>query len=435
MIAGPNGGLGNPLPSWISLVSTTNVPSFAPGALAGLELRMAPPLNVSDGIYNVALRVRAANDPGGTIAISINVNQAGEGSVRFKAVDIYTGTLDSNSLPIPGLGAASITLTSEANPLLRVQGSTNALGEVTLGPVPPGRYLYSAQAASHAPATGRVLVRPGVTTDERVFLDFNAVSFTWSVTPTTILDRYNITLSATYQTQVPAPVLILEPGTINIPPMAVGEFITGEFSLTNHGLLRADNVQIAYPSSTPYYNIQFSGEVPNELAPNQRIPIYYRVTQLQALPGENRGAEQTALQRWLSGDNSAPTRAPEGAGCNLFRTEMRVTASYICVAGDLRLVYGKSSFAVAYGPSCSGTSTPTSVGGGSSIGGWGGGYGGGGGYQSTGPLCGPDCDTGCACSGGCGPGSPPPSPPPLPSCQFCYTPPDPGPKDPPKTCK
>ena len=222
--------------------------------------------------------------------------------------------------------------------------------------------------------------------------------------------------------------------------MAVGEFITGEFSLTNHGLLRADNVQIAYPSSTPYYNIQFSGEVPNELAPNQRIPIYYRVTQLQALPGENRSAEQTALQSWLSGDNGAPRRAPAGAGCNLFRTEMRVTASYICVAGDLRLVYGKSSFATAYGPSCNSNVTPTPVGGGSSSGGgWGGGGYGGGGYISTGPLCGPDCDTGCACSGGCGPGGgggPPPTPPPVPSCLFCSPPPwFPKPPDTPPPCK
>ena len=435
LVAGPIGGLGNPLPSWISLISTTNVPSFAPGALAGLELRMAPPLNVSDGIYNVALRVRAANDPGGTIAISINVNQAGEGSVRFKAVNIYTGTLDSNSLPVPGLAAASITLTSEANPLLRVQGSTNALGEVVLGPVPPGRYSYSAQAASHSPATGRVLVRPGVTADERVFLDFNAVSFTWSVTPTTILDQYNILLSATYQTQVPAPVLILEPGTINIPQMAVGEFITGEFSLTNHGLLRADNVQIAYPSSTPYFNIQFSGEVPNELAPNQRVPIYYRVTLLQPLPGNNRGAEQAALQRWLNGNHDRPARAPEGVGCNLFRTEIVVTASFICVAGDLRLVSSKSSFAQAYGPSCNSNVTPFPVGGGSSGGGGWGGAGRGGGYQSTGPLCGPDCYTGCACSGGCGPGGgPPPSSPP-PSCPGCYEPPkEPDPKPPCTQC-
>ena len=86
-----------------------------------------------------------------------------------------------------------------------------------------------------------------------------------SVTPTTILDRYIITLSATYQTQVPAPVLILEPGTINIPPTAVGEFITGEFSLTNHGLLRADNVQIVYPSSTGLWQVQLRDRLWAEL--------------------------------------------------------------------------------------------------------------------------------------------------------------------------
>ncbi len=439
LIAGTS-GLGNPLPSWISLVSATNVPSFAPGAVAGLELRMAPPLNIVDGIYNVALRVRAGNDPGGTIAISINVNEAGEGSVQFKAVDIYTGTLDSNSLPIAGLGAASITLTSEANPSQRVQGTTNALGEVVLGSVPPGRYSYNAQAASHSPATGRVLVRPGVTTDERVFLDFNAVSFTWSVTPTTILDQYNILLSATYQTQVPAPVLILEPASINIPDLAVGEFITGEYSLTNYGLLRADDVQLVYPQSNAYFNIQFTGEVPNELAPNQRVSIYYRITQLQALPGDNRAAEQAALQRWLTSSSATPARAPEGASCNLFTVEMVASASFICVAGDLRRIVTRSPIARAYGPRCTPGEPPTPVGG-SSGGGWGGGGYSGGGYQSSGPACGPDCDKGCSCSGGCGPGSgppsgPPPGTPPVPSCQFCAPPPSPPspPSRPPNSC-
>ena len=218
----------------------------------------------------------------------------------------------------------------------------------------------------------------------------------------------------------------------------MGEFITGEYSLTNYGLLRADDVQLVYPQSNAYFNIQFTGEVPNELAPNQRVSIYYRITQLQELPGDNRAAERAGLQRWLAGSAATPARAPEGASCNLFRVEMVASASFICVAGDMRRIVTRTPNAHADGPSCTGGTPPTPVGG-SSGGGWGGGGYSGGGYQSSGPACGPDCDKGCSCSGGCGPGSgpppgPPPGTPPVPSCQFCYTPPDPPKRDPPKTC-
>ena len=46
----------------------------------------------------------------------------------------------------------------------------------------------------------------------------------WSVRETTIQDRYEIVLDATYQTDVPAPVVVMDPASLSIPDMAPVRF-------------------------------------------------------------------------------------------------------------------------------------------------------------------------------------------------------------------
>ena len=43
------------------------------------------------------------------------------------------------------------------------------------------------------------------------------VSVTWEVVPIAIEDRYEIVLEAVFETDVPAPVLTLQPGAVNLP--------------------------------------------------------------------------------------------------------------------------------------------------------------------------------------------------------------------------
>ena len=54
---------------------------------------------------------------------------------------------------------------------------------------------------------------------EEVFLDYNVVTVEWSVIETTIEDEYEVVLTATFKTDVPAPVLVVEPASVTLPPM------------------------------------------------------------------------------------------------------------------------------------------------------------------------------------------------------------------------
>ena len=48
------------------------------------------------------------------------------------------------------------------------------------------------------------------------------------------------------------PVVTIEPAKVNTIPYELGQADTIEFIITNHGLIRADNLRFALPSSHPY---------------------------------------------------------------------------------------------------------------------------------------------------------------------------------------
>ena len=71
-----------------------------------------------------------------------------------------------------------------------------------------GKYTYTATAAGYNPVSGQLNIDPGITQTVNVFLPTSMVTYKWSVTPTTITDKYDITLDMTFRTDVPAPALI-----------------------------------------------------------------------------------------------------------------------------------------------------------------------------------------------------------------------------------
>jgi hypothetical protein len=403
---------GNNVPSWVFLSSSGELGAIEVGEKKTVQLTAAPQADVPDGVYSFYLNVSSANALAGNIPVSIAVTQDGDGSVRFKAVDIFTNTLNASGQLIDGLAGATIRLQNEAVSTVRGQGVTDASGIATIGPLPAGRYSYRASAPNHVEATGRVLIQPGATIDERAFLDFSAVSVEWSVVETTVQDRYDVVLTATYQTQVPAPVVLIEPMSINLPDMQVGEEITGTLNVTNYGLIRANNVVFTPPGSDSYFRIEVMGTVPNALEAKQRVSLPYKITALAPLPGMQTLTTEQSLKAWMSG--VPVTQAKSSGTCSNYQNNAQVRYDYECAAGDTRSGSAGTNINKAYGSGCSG-------GGGTyynprcnvqpgGVCGDGGGWGGplGGTPAPTAPTCLPDCP-GCQGDGGSGGGGSGPS--------------------------
>ncbi|MGL5003859.1 MAG: Ig-like domain-containing protein, partial [Casimicrobium sp.] len=413
-------------PAWASLATGSSIGTLAAGAKIDMQISATPDTGVDDGIYQFKLRVQrnVGNTPTlvGDLPISIAVTSSENGRAFFETANIYTNTRDANNNLIQGVENVRISLQNEAVPTQTFAFTTTADGTVQTNEIPAGRYRWRASVANHKDASGIVVVRPGGNTQQKIFLEYTVVSFNFSVTETTIQDQYDVVITATFQTQVPAPVVIIEPSAINVPPMQVGEQISGEITITNYGLVRADNVVFTPPQSNQNWNIEIGGTVPSSLDAKSRIVLPYKLTLVSALPS---GAAPIALksasdsvsliQRAMANGMIAST-SPGRADSNLRRLTQKSTTSscssvqasgqivyeFDCANGDRSSGSGGFAFTSTRGSACGGgvsnpsnpTCTTSTCGNG---GGWGGA--GGGGIPIGGPTCTPDCPSGTCCNG------------------------------------
>ncbi|SOD51611.1 hypothetical protein SAMN06296416_101737 [Pseudoxanthomonas wuyuanensis] len=355
---------GSPAPSWVALASTPNLGSIAIGEKRSLDINVAPTAQVAEGIHEFKLRVAGSNLAPEDINVFVSVTQSGQGSVLFKASDIYTATRDQNGNLIPGLAGARLVLQNEAVISQSYELTTDAFGEAFFQNLPAGSYKFKASASNHQEASGRFVIKPGLTINQSVFLEYTLISVEWSVREITIEDRYEITLNATFETDVPAPVVVIQPTSINLPKMKPGEVLQGELVMTNYGLIRADNVQARIPASDEYFKFEFLAQPPTTLEAKQRVRLPYRVIALRSYGSDATGGPSSgggsgggdggsgggdggtgdgggidAGQGGGSGGgtgNSSPTEPTNVSGtpgCYTYTARYRTTCSFICANG------------------------------------------------------------------------------------------------------
>lgn len=387
-----NGGLN--VPYWISLASAPNLGSLGVGDSRSVQIAAAPSTSIAEGMYSVYLRVMTGEQVHFDLPISIAVRQDGIGSAKFLLSDIYTGPTG-----LPRVPNARVRLQNEVMYTDTYTANSGESGEVLFENIPAGRYVYRVTGPSHIETTGRIHVRPGITVEEEVFLDYNLVTFEWSVTETFIRDEYNVVVEAIFQTQVPAPVVVIQPSHVNLPPMQQGEEITGTLTISNYGLVRADDVEFTPAPSDQHYQFEFLGDVPTELAAQQRVNVQYKITALAPFPPSVNA--EVVLGKLVDTLLGRGDPAKSGA-CSVYGNAVRLRYRYQCANETVRSGSGQASFGRVHGSSCH--SNVTTVGG-VGVAPWtyGGPWGGGTYIGSGGPTCMPECNA-CPCQGAAGGG-------------------------------
>ncbi|MDB5814604.1 MAG: Fibronectin type domain protein [Rhodocyclales bacterium] len=307
----PDGGVA---PSWVSIASAANG-ALAIGAKRSIDLSFTPPAGTAEGVYEFRLKVQGDNVPEQSLNVYASVTQSGQGNVLFKTSDIFTATVDKNGKLIPGLANATITLQNEDVITVTQELVTDSLGEALFQNVPAGRYKFRARASNHQEIGGRLQIKPGITLNQPVFLDYNVITVEWSVREITIQDRYEVTLNATFETDVPTAVVVLQPASINLPKMNAGEVYYGELTLTNYGLVRADHVAQSLPQNDANFRYEFLVDVPSSLDAKQRVTIPYRVIAVQSL------------------EAASSSGTASGGGCYSYSKQMSVAYDSKCANG------------------------------------------------------------------------------------------------------
>ncbi len=307
---------GSPAPAWVSLNSEPSQGNIAVGEKKPVTVSFAPTAETAaEGVYTFYVRVSSANYRRTDIPVSVTVTQSGVGSALFKVSDIYTGTVNAKGQIIQGLSGASITVQHEQVLTIQRTLSSDSLGEAMFTALPSGRYKVRIAANNHQEHIGRLWIKPGITLDQSVFLEYNLVTVEWQVVETTIQDRYEIVLKATYETNVPAPVVVAEPSSVSLPQMKAGDVYHGEFTLTNYGLIRADTLQFALPNGGDSTRYELLTPIPASLDAKQRVTVPFRVTCLRSF-------------------NPAEDGQATGGGCEVSTQCGRITYTYRCASGS-----------------------------------------------------------------------------------------------------
>ena len=412
---------GTAAPAWISLTVPSESTDLEVGQRRDVSLAFQPLASTAENDYFLILRATAGNHPPRDVNVHVAVTSAGRGNALFKVLDMFTGTLDAGGQPIQGVRNATIELQNEQVVSVQQTLVSDSAGEAAFDNLPAGSYKYRVTADKHVSTTGRLWIRPGTTVNQEVALQYNVVTIEWEVVPVTVEDRYNIVLQATFETNVPAPVVVVDPPAVNLPRMCKGDVFQGEFTITNYGLIRADNVKIPVPVSDDFFKVEMLNGIPTSVAAGEQVRVSYRMTALGDFGGNCSGAGAggsasrtdgsggaissriavVVTPKVGSGDGdgsdglafnpSEPTTFAEiaaGKPCVSYFRTIPVTYTYVCSNGL------KFDGVVYY---TIGGQFGDCGGGGGGFGGWGGGGGGGGGGSGGGVSYVPIASGGVSC--------------------------------------
>ncbi len=308
-----------PNASWMQLATARVIPTLAPGASASISLVLSPNEELPLGEYRGTLVVD--NDQ---VALSVpyrfRAASSEMGALVVEVVDEYTFYAAGE----PRVEGATVTLIDEVSGTVVAEATTLADGLVTLSDVPEGYYDLRISAANHTSYSEPVFVEGERTKPVQAFLAAEVVKYVFDVVPTTIEDHSRIEVETVFETNVPVPVIVVEPRVINFDDLQFKDGVAHmEFTLSNHGLVAAQDVSFELPSHPDF---EFSALIQDVgvLPANSSLKIPASVFDLSfatpegvtAIEGELRMSESTAFppsvvaNNIVSGENFQ-TRARE----------------------------------------------------------------------------------------------------------------------------
>jgi len=243
-----------PVADWMSLATPMPLAPLGPGAATTVTLVLTPTeSDLAPGA--TATGTLAVTGASQTLILDFAFTGAidGEGELRVRATDegTYWGADGQPIVNGPGVAGAVVTVREHYSQAIVDQQVAGATGEVDFGAVPAGYYDIESAAGDHATHRVTRFVAPGALEDYEAFMPFQGVTYTWTVTPTEIEDEYLISIVATFETYVPAPVVSIEPQFVDLGELAEaqgGGPLQIDYEITNHGLIAAKNATFSAPS-------------------------------------------------------------------------------------------------------------------------------------------------------------------------------------------
>ncbi|MCF8364868.1 MAG: choice-of-anchor D domain-containing protein [Bacteroidales bacterium] len=252
---------------WMSMASPDTISSLQPGESAIATLRLTPgdDLQLNNPITG-SLALSGTNSNSVNLPFSFEPISDETGDLLVDVVDEYT----YNTAAGPHVDSATVIIKHPYTGQIIAQGLTDANGHFLAEDIPEGYYTLNVQAPMHGGFQDYIYIEKGVVNNELVFIAFQAITYSWDVVPTVIEDEYEITLVVEFETNVPAPVVLMNmPDTL--PHLEQGEYFPFILTLTNVGLITAQDVEVTLPEDDEY---MFTANVDQlDILPQQAVQI------------------------------------------------------------------------------------------------------------------------------------------------------------------
>ncbi len=286
----PSGPLEVLLPDsagWLSVGSGRQINSLAAGESAKVTLLLSPQSDLALTRYQGLIVVQASNS---NLPIGFDIRAISDevGGLKVNVVDEFyyyandkplVTTADlllrdaiSNDIVFDSRGSSPPTGDSPSIHLA-------ADGSMLLTDVPAGKYYLEVSAADHDSYRELVEIESGETMEVTAFISRDFVEYTWTVEEIAVEDRTRITIDATFETNVPAPVVVVD-ASIDLKDLdRIGETQLYEIKYTNHGLVQATDIAIFFDEH-PFYEIVPLVDAIPVLPANSSVTIPVRVTRV-----------------------------------------------------------------------------------------------------------------------------------------------------------
>ncbi len=264
---------------WLRLVSPNNF-NLGIGETTKVSLLLSPDNNLPLTQYNGNIVLDAVGNNDLTLPF------------RFQAVSSAVGNINVNVVNelfffaqgSPKLAGATVILKDYFSGEEINRGITTNTGSVSFTGIKEGFYKIAVTAENHDSFEAGIQLEAGETETVNSFLSKQTVKYVWNVTPTTIEDRYDITIETVFETDVPVPVVVLEPGLIDLQDLqVVGQVLQVNMTATNHGLIAANNLRLDF-GSHPFYRIEPLLTDLGTLAAKSSITVPVRITRIGDFP-------------------------------------------------------------------------------------------------------------------------------------------------------
>lgn len=139
----------------------------------------------------------------------------------------------------------------------------------------------------------------------KAFLSRQTVTYTWTVVPITVEDRYKIAIDTTFESVVPVPVVTVELAVIDLSEITGTEAVVN-VKVSNHGLIAANSTRLNFPTHPLWQFIPLIDQI-GVLPANSSITVPLRIRRLAgagaARPSSGVGAFgsfcwSSALRSW-----------------------------------------------------------------------------------------------------------------------------------------